>query len=152
MKKSYKNNKFKISASTWNEGFVLPDGSYSVSHIQDYFKYILNKHGPKTCNSSIRTSLDKIENRTTFRMKTGYYLELLAPETMELFGSNKSKVTKDKNGKNVLHLEITEILLAHCHILNNDYQQDLRFSYTFVPNKLFCQLFDFRPNCLDFIN
>ena len=79
IKKSYKNNKFKISAPTWNEEFELPDGSYSVSDIQDYFEYILKKHGEETVNPSIKIYINKIENRITFKIKTGYYLELLAP-------------------------------------------------------------------------
>ena len=81
-KKSYKNNKFKISAPTWNEEFELPDGSYSASDIQDYFEYILKKHGEKTANSSISVYVNKTENRITFKIKTGYYLKLLMPETM----------------------------------------------------------------------
>ena len=87
-KNSYKNNKFKISASTWNEEFELPDGSYSISGIQDYFEYILKNYGEKTVNPSIRIYLNKIENRITIKMKTGYYLELLTPETMKFLGSN----------------------------------------------------------------
>ena len=76
IKKSYKDNKFKISAPTWNEEFELSDGSYFISDIHDYFEYILNKHGEKTVNSSIRIYINKIENRTTVKIKTEYYLEL----------------------------------------------------------------------------
>ena len=64
---------------------------------------------------------------------------------MKLLGSTKSKITKDENGKNVLRLEITEVVLIHCNIVNNDYQQDSRILYTFVPNKLFGQLLDISP-------
>ena len=64
-KKSYKNNKFKISAPTWNGEFELPDGSYSISDIQDYFEYI-KKHRKKTVNPSIRIYTNEIENRITF--------------------------------------------------------------------------------------
>ena len=63
-------------------------------------------------------------------------------ETIKLLGSTKSKITKDKNGKNVPNLEITEVALIHCNIVNEDYQQDLRALYTFVPNKSFGQLLD----------
>ena len=66
-----------------------------------------------------------MENRIIFNIKTGYYLEPLTPETMKLLGSTKSKITKDENGENVLHLEITEVVLIHCNIVHNDYQQDL---------------------------
>ena len=89
--------------------------------------------------------VNKIENRITFKIKTGYYLELLIPETMELLGSTKIKITKDENGENVPHLEITEVVLIHCNIINNDYQEDSRVLYTFVPNKLFGQLLDISP-------
>ena len=69
MEKTYKNNKFKLSAQTWNEKFDLPDGSYSVSDIQDYFEYILKKHEKVTENPSIRIYIDKIENRITSKIK-----------------------------------------------------------------------------------
>ena len=83
IKKSYESNKFKISAPTWNEEFELPDGSYSISDIQDYFEYILKKDGEKTVNLSIKIYVNKIENRIfTFKVKKGYYLELLTPETV----------------------------------------------------------------------
>ena len=68
IKKSYKNNKLKISAPTWNEEFELPDGSYSVSNIQDYFEYILRKRETVTDNTSIRIYVNKIENRITFKI------------------------------------------------------------------------------------
>ena len=59
-------------------------------------------------------------------MKTGYYLEILQPETMKLLGSTENKIAKNKNGENVPHLEITEVVLVHCNIVNNDYQQHSR--------------------------
>ena len=80
-----------------------------------------------------------------FKTKTGYYLELLTHETMELLGSTKSKIAKDGNGENVPHLEIAEVLLIHCNIVNNNYQQNSRVLYTFVPNKLLGQLLDISP-------
>ena len=89
--------------------------------------------------------VNKIENTITFKIKTGYYLELLTPETMKLLGSTKNKITKDKNGENVPHLEITEVVLVHCNIVNNDYQQDSRVLYTFVPNKPFGSLLEIIP-------
>ena len=121
IKSSYNNNRFKISAPTWNEKFELPDG-YSVSDIQDYFEYILKKHSESVDNPSIRIYVNKIENRITFKIKNGYYLELLTPETMKLLGSAESKITKDKNGENVPHLEVIELVLIHCNLVNNDYQ------------------------------
>ena len=147
IKSSYNDNKFKISAPTWNDKFELPDGSYSVSNIQDYFEYILKKHGENTDKPSVQIYVNKIENRVTFKIKNGYSLELLTPETMKLLGSTKNKITKDKNGENVPHLEITEVVLAHCNIVNNDYQQDSRVLYMFIPNKPFGSLLEiFPPN------
>ena len=70
--------------------------------------------------------VNKAENRITFKIKTGYYLELLTPETMKLLGGTKSKIDKDKNGENVPHLGINEVVLIHCNIINDDYQQDSR--------------------------
>ena len=80
-----------------------------------------------------------------FKIKNGYSLEPLTPETMKLLGSTGNKITKDKNGENVPHLEITEVALVHCNIVNNDYQQDSRVLYTFVPNKPFGSLLEISP-------
>ena len=145
IKSSY-NNKFKISAPTWNEEFTLPDGSYSVTDIQDYFEYILKKHRENTDKPSIQVYINKIENRITFKIKNGYSLELLTKETMKLLGSTKNKVTKDENSENLPHLEMTEVVLVHCNMVNNDYQQDSRVLYTFVPNKSFGSLLDISPS------
>ena len=89
--------------------------------------------------------VNKLENRVTFKIKNEYSLELLTPETMKLFGSTENKITKDKNGENVPHLEITEVVLVHCNIVNNDYQQDSRVLYTFVPSKPFGSLLEISP-------
>ena len=97
IKTEYNNNKFKISAPTWNETFDLPDGSYSIADIQDYFEFIIKKHETITENPSIQIYPNKIKNRITFKIKTGYKLELLTPETMKLLGSIKKVVDKDKN-------------------------------------------------------
>ena len=145
IKSSYNNNKFKISTPIWDKEFELTDGSYSVSDIQDYFEYILEKHGESTDNPPVRIYLNKIENRITFEIKNGYSLELLTLETMKLLGSTENKITKNKNGENVPHLEITEVVLVHCDIVNNDYQQDSRVLYTFVPNKPFGSLLEISP-------
>ena len=123
----------------------MPDGSYSVSDIQDYFEYILKKHGENADKPSVQICVNKIENRVTFKIKNGYSLELLIPETMKLLGSTKNKITKTKNDENVPHLEITEVVLVHCNIVKNDYQQDSRVLYTFVPNKLFGSLLEISP-------
>ena len=85
-----------------------------------------------------------------FKIKTGYYLELLTPETMKLFGSTRSKITKNKNSENVTRLEITEVVLKH-NVVTNSHQQNSRFLYTFVPNKLLDQLFNISPEILIFL-
>ena len=87
IKSSYNNNKFKISASTWNDEFELPAGSYSVSDIPDYFKYILKKVGENTNKPSVQIYVNKMENRITFKIKDGYSLEILTPEKIRLLGS-----------------------------------------------------------------
>ena len=75
-----------------------------------------------------------------FKTKTWYFLELLTPETMTLLEGTKRKITKDKNVQNVSYLDITEVLLIHCHVVNNSCQQNSWVLYTFVSNKLFGQL------------
>ena len=112
-KSSYNNNKFKISAPTWNDKFELPDGSYSISDIQDYFEYILKKHGWDIDEPSVQIYVNKIENTVTFKIKNGYNLKLFTPEKMKLFESTENKIIKDKNGGNVSHLQITELELVH---------------------------------------
>ena len=97
----------------------------------------LKKHEAVTDNRSVMIYVNEIENRINFKIKTGYYLELLMPETMKLLGSTKSNITKDKNGENMPRLEITEVVLIHCNFVNSDYQQDSRVLYTFVPNESF---------------
>ena len=125
-----------------NEKFELPDGSYSILDIQDYFKYIIKKHETVTDNLLIRTYVCKIDNRIKFKIKTGYYLELLTPETMKLVGSAKSKTTKNENSQNVPHLEITEVVLVHCNIVNNNHEQKSIVLCTFVCNKPFVHLLE----------
>ena len=110
------------------------------------FKFILiipsKKHETVTYNSLIRIYVNQTQNSITFGIKVGYYLELLTTETVRLLGSTKNKLIKDENGKNVSRLEIAEIVLVNCDIVNNDYQEDSRVLYTFVLNKSFLQLLD----------
>ena len=105
-KKSSKNKEFykKISSKVeWK--LRLPDGSYSVSDIQDQFDYFIRNNDAGTNDPQIRIYSNEIENRTTFKIKAGYYLELLSPKTMELIGSTKSKTTQDENGENNVYFE-----------------------------------------------
>ena len=118
----------------------MSDGSYSLPDIQDHFGYILKKPGKNTVNPSLKIYTNIKENRITFKIKTVYYLELLTSETMKLLGKAKSKITKDKNGEKVPYLEITEVALIHCNVVNNSYQQNSSVLYTSVPNKSFSQL------------
>ena len=89
--------------------------------------------------------VNKTENRVTFKIKNGYSLELLTSETIKLLGSAKNKIAKGNNGENVPQVEITEVVLVHCNIVNNDYKQDSRVLYTFVPNKPFGNLLEISP-------
>ena len=84
VKSTYYNNKFKISAPTWNETFDLPDGSYNISEIQNYIEYIIKKHETFGENASMLIYANAINNRIVFKIKTGYKLELLWKETMKL--------------------------------------------------------------------
>ena len=93
--------------------------------------------------------INRTENRITFKIKNRYYLELLTPETMKVLGSTESKITKDKNGENVPHLEVVELVLVHWNVVNNDYQQDSRILYIFVPNKSFGSLLEISPTNLE---
>ena len=103
------------------------------------FRIILNvslkKHGEKTNNLSIIIYVNKIENRIRFKTKTRYYLKLLTPETMKSLGITKSNTIKDENGKNVPCLEITDVILVYCNIVNNNYQKNSRVLNAFVPGK-----------------
>ena len=87
IKSANSNNKFKISAPTWNKEFELPDGSYSTSNIQEYFEYIIKNHEIIANNPPMEIYVKKIKNRIVFKITTGYKLELLSRETMKLLGS-----------------------------------------------------------------
>ena len=90
--------------------------------------------------------VSKNESGVTFKIKTAYYLELLTPETIKLFGGTESKITEEKNGENVPYLEIVELVLIHCNIVNNNYQQKSTILYTFVPGKPFGSLLEISPS------
>ena len=92
IKISHNNNKCKISSPKWNDKFELPDGSYSVSNIQDYFEYIFKeKRVENTDKPSVQLYVNRIENRVTFKINDALSLELLTPETITLHGNNKIK-------------------------------------------------------------
>ena len=96
VKSVYNNNKFKISATTWNETFDLPDGSYNISEIQDYIEYIIQKHETIGENAPILIYANTINNRIVFKINSRYKLELLSKETMKLLGSAKDTIDAAK--------------------------------------------------------
>ena len=124
----------------------MPNGSYSVSDIQDYFEYIIKKHETITDNPPVQIYANKIKNRIVFKIKTGYKLELLTKETMQLLGSLKKVIDQNKDGEIVPRLETAEVVLVHCNLVNNNYQQASKVSFTFVPNKQFDQLITITPH------
>ena len=151
VKSIYKNNKFKISAPTWNETFDLPDGSYNISEIQDYFEYIIKKHETIAETAPILIYANNITNRIVFKIKTGYKLELLSKEAMKLLGSTSNIFDADKNSENVTRLENVEVVLVHCNLVNNSYQQHSRVLFTFVPNKQYGELISISPHSSVFL-
>ena len=96
--------------------------------------------------------MNKAKNRIVFKIKTGYKLELLSPETMKLLGSIKKDVDQDKDVENVPKLESVEVVLVHCNLVNSNYQQASKVSFTFVPNKQFGQLTSISPHSLTMLN
>ena len=149
IKTEYNNNKFKISAPTWNETFDLPDGSYSIADIHDYFEFIIKKLETLSENPSIQIYANTIKNRIIFKIKNGYKLELLTPETMKLLGGTKKVVDKDKNAEN---LEIVEVVLVHCNLVKNDYKHTSKVLFAFVPNKKFGQLINISLHAFTMMN
>ena len=90
--------------------------------------------------------MNEIKNRIAFKIKTGYQLELLTEETMQLLGSSKKVIDKNKNGELVPRLETVEVVLVHSNLVNNNYQQESKVLFTFVPNKRFGQLITITPH------
>ena len=150
VKSTYNNNKFKISASTWNETFDLPDGSYNISEIQDYIEYIIKKHETIGETAPILIYANNITNRIIFKIKTGYKLESLSKEKMKLLGSIKDIIDSDKNSENVPRLENVEVIFVHCNLVNDSYQQYSRVLFTFVPSKKYGKLISISPHSLIF--
>ena len=151
VKSTYNNNKFKISAATWNETFDLPDGSYNISEIQDYIEYIIKKHETIGENAPILIYANTTNSRIVFKIKSGYKLELLSKETMKLLGSTSSIIDADENSENVPRLENVEVVLVHCNLVNRAYQQHSRILFTFVPTKQYGQLISISPHSLAFL-
>ena len=95
----------------------MPDGSYFVSDIQDYFEHIIKKHETAADNSPAQIFVNKIKNRIVFKIKTGFKLELLTEETMQLLGSSKKVIDQNRDGEIVPNLETIEVVLVHCNLV-----------------------------------
>ena len=129
----------------------MSDGSYNIPEIQDYFEYIIKKHETIAETAPILIYANNINNRIVFKIKTGYKLELLSEETMKLLGSTSNSIDADKNSENVSRLENVEVVLVHCNLVNNSYQQHSTVLFTFVPNKQYGQLISISPHSLVFL-
>ena len=142
---------WKNVKSPWNETFDLPDGSYNISKIQDFIEYIIKKHETISENAPILIYANTINNRIVFKIKSGYKLQLLSKETMKLLGSTKDTIDAEKNSENVPKLENVEVVLVHCNLVNNAYQQHSRVLFTFVPTRQYGQLISISPKSLIFL-
>ena len=129
----------------------LTDGSYNISEIQDYIKYIIKKCEAIGETAPILIYANTINNRIVFKIKSGYKLELLSKETMKLLGSTKDITDSDKNSENAPRLENVEVVLVHCNLVDNSYQQTSRVLFTFVPDKPYGQLISISPHSLVFL-
>ena len=145
IKSDYNNNKFKISAPTWNDTFDVPDGSYSIAAIQNYFECINKKHETIADVSPVLIYVNEINNGIVFKIKSGYKLELLSKETMRLLRSSADTIDGDKNSELVPKLESVDLVLVHCNLVNNNYQQASKVLFTFVPNKKYGHLITVSP-------
>ena len=116
--------------------------------IQDYFEQITKKHETIADNPPVQIYVNKMKDRIAFKIKTGYKLELLSKETMQLLGSSKKDIDQNKNGEIVPRAETVEVVLVHCKLVNNNYQQASKVLFTFVPNKQFGQLITITPHSL----
>ena len=148
VKSGYNNNKFKISAPTWNDTFDVPDGSYSVAALQNYFEHIIKKHETITDVSPVLIYVNETNNRIVFKIKSGYKLELLSKKTMKLLGSSTYTIDGHKNSELVPKLESVDLVLVHCNVVNSSYQQASKVLFTFVPNKKYGQLITVSPETL----
>ena len=106
-----------------------------MSDVQDYFEYIIKKHETIADNPPVQIYFNKVKNRIVFKIKTGYKLELHSEETMKLLGSSKRDIDKNKDGEIVPRLETVEVVSVHCILVNDNYPQASKVSFTFVPIK-----------------
>ena len=151
MRKQYKNNKPKIIGSTWSYEFELLDGFYSMANIQDYINYIIKKNETVTKISSIRVYINRINNGLVLKVKDVYKLELQTAEIMKLFANKKILLAKVKIGENVSSLEVAEVVLVQCNLVDNQYQQNSKVLCTFTPNKFYTYLLNVEPSNIVFL-
>ena len=126
----------------------MPDGFYSISALQNYFEYIIKKHEAIIDVSPVLIYVNEINNRIAFKIKSEYKLQLLSKETMKLLGSTSNSIDGDKNSELVPKLESADLVLVHCNVVNNSYQQISKVLFTFVPNKKYGQLITISPETL----
>ena len=142
-KTDIKNSKFELSSPTWNEILELSDGPRAYQAFKIIFSISSKKLERVTDSPSIRIYVNKIGRRNTFRIKTGYFLAFLTPETMKLLGITKSKTSKFENGENLTNLEISVVVLLYSNVVNNDYHflinslfnyslQNIRFRVSYI--------------------
>ena len=147
IKPRFKNDHFKITAPTWDETFDLPDGSYTLPNIQDYFLYIVKQHESDVTSSEQSPTLvypNYIKNRTIFKIKTGCKKHMLTNEAIDLLGDGPI-ADEDKNSKNVPKLEQVTSVLVHLNLVQNDSTRYSKLLYSCVPNNIFGQLLYIQP-------
>ena len=110
--------------------------------LQDYLEYIIKTNQTVIDNHPIKLYVTKIENIITFKIKTAHYLQLLTLEIMKLLRSTERKITNNEYCENVAYLEITEAVIIHCNVINNN---------TFLLDKSFDQLLDISPKIFTFL-
>ena len=119
IRKQYKNNRLKIIAPAWNDESELPDGSYSVSDILNYIKYIIKNYEKLTAISPVNVYANRINNILIFKTKDGYTLEFQTPETMRLFGCKNKLIGKTINSEKVPSLEVVDVVLVQWNLADN---------------------------------
>ena len=153
IKEQDNNNKFRLSGPTWSEDVTIPDGSYEIFQIQNYFlDEGIKKHESNvksTEQSPILIYANRILNRVSFRIKTDYKVELLTNETMRLLGDGPIIATT-KNGVNVPRLEIVRNVLVFYNLVENAYLQDSKLLFSFVFNSRFRSFLSITPQVLKY--
>ena len=128
----------------------MTDGTCSIADIQDSFECFIKKHETLAENPPVQIypNKKKIKSRIVFKLKTEYKLELLSSEMMKLLGRRKTDVDQDKDWEDVPKLESVGVVLVHCNLDNNNYQEASNVLFTFVPNKKFGRLINTSPHSL----